>query len=101
MPDTLPEPPPPPPAPPPPSRRGVAWLAWLVILLVVGFEVVGVPLLRRLRPSPERVAAKDRVDLLLSELQVRYIIGAAAMTGAEKGGGALFAQAQSLNTGPI
>src|SRR5579872_5474812 len=97
MPDTLPEPPPPLPAPPPPGR-GFAKLAWVVILLVVAFEVFGVSLLQRIRPRPERVASKDRVDLLLSELQVRYIVGASAMTG---GGGAMFAQAQSLNTGPI
>jgi membrane protease YdiL (CAAX protease family) len=67
----------------------------------VGFEVVGVPLLRRLRPSPERVTAKDRVDQLLSQLQVRYIVGAAALTGGEKRPAPLLAEARSLNTGPI
>jgi membrane protease YdiL (CAAX protease family) len=97
MPDTLSEPPPPPPAAPP--KRGLAWLAWVVIVLLVAFEVFGVRLLQRLRPA--RVTAKERADLLLSEFQVRYIVGAAALMGDDKGGGRWFAQAQSLNTGPI
>jgi membrane protease YdiL (CAAX protease family) len=97
MPETLPDPPPPL-AAAPPRQRGLAWLAWVVILLVVGFEVFGARIIQRLRPSPERAASRDRVDLLLSELQVRYIVGAAALTG---GSEAMFAQAKSLNTGPI
>jgi membrane protease YdiL (CAAX protease family) len=100
MPDPLAQPVPPEPAAAPPRKRGAAWLAWVVILLVVGFEVFGVPLMQRLRPGAgAAIAAKDRVDLLLTELQVRYIIGASQLTG---GGQALYVQAQrSLNTGPI
>jgi membrane protease YdiL (CAAX protease family) len=99
MPDPLPEGVAPQPAAASPRKRGVAWLAWVVILLVVGFEVFGVRLMQRLRPGAgAAIAAKDRVDLLLTELQVRYIIGASQLTG---GGRAFFAQARSLNTGPI
>lgn len=87
--------PPEPVAPPTlPPRRGVAWLAWVVILLIVGFEV----LWPRLRPSQERAAGKDRVAPLPTEMQARYLVGAAELTG---GGKALYAQAQALNTGPI
>jgi membrane protease YdiL (CAAX protease family) len=86
------------PLPPPPRQRGVAWLAWVVILLVVAFEAFGPRLLQRLRPNPQRAASKDRIDLMLTELQVRYIVGAARLTGGGKG---LLAQARSLNTGPV
>jgi membrane protease YdiL (CAAX protease family) len=102
MPDSLAESFSPQPIPPPPDalppKRGVAWLAWLVILLVVGFEVFGLRLVQRLRPSLPRPAEKDRLDLLVNELQVRNIVGAAELTGSRK---AMFAQARSLNTGPI
>ncbi len=99
MPDTLADSPLPEPVAPLPRRRGLAWLAWVVILLVVGFEVFGPRLLQHLRPNPQRATDKDRIDTLLTELQVRYIVGAADLTGG--GGNALFAQANTLDTGPL
>ena len=83
---------------PPPRKRGVAWLAWIVILLIVAFEVFGPRLLQRLRPSPQRAAEKDHIDTLLTELQVRFLVGVAELSGDRH---AVLAQARSLNTGPI
>src|SRR5437868_516511 len=98
MPDPLAEGVAPGPAAAPPRKRGVAWLAWVVILLVVGFEVFGLRLLQHLRPNLRRPAAPERADQPLIMLQVRSVVGLAELTG---GGKALLPQARALNTGPV
>jgi membrane protease YdiL (CAAX protease family) len=82
----------------PPRRRGVAWLAWVVILLVVGFEVLGPRLLLRFRGPPAGPDPRVRADVFVTQLQVRYIVGVARLMGADKG---MSGQAALLNTGPI
>ncbi len=81
-----------------PPKRGVTWLAWLVIIAVVLTEVFLPGLLRRFRPTPARTAAQEHVAGLLADVQVRYLVGAAQLTGAGK---AMFLQSVSLNTGPV
>ena len=87
-----------PPAPPLPPKRGVAWLAWVVILLIVGTEVLLPGFLRRFHPTAERIAAEDRSAGVVADMQVRSLVGVAQLTGGDK---ALFAQAATLNTGPL
>jgi membrane protease YdiL (CAAX protease family) len=102
MPDTVTDSPPPEPIPAPPRKRGLAWLAWIVILLVVVFEVFGASILRhlhlRLRPGAARTAEKEHVDTLQTDLQVRALVGFAELSGDRK---AVLVQAHSLNTGPL
>ena len=43
---------PPAPAPVPPPRRGVAWLAWLVILSAIAVEVILPRLVRKSQRAP-------------------------------------------------
>jgi membrane protease YdiL (CAAX protease family) len=94
MPDTMPELPPPLPVAPP-RKRGVAWLAWIVILLVVGFEVFW----PRLRPRRHKAAGEDRAQQVLDALQARQIIGMGEVLGQRA---TLYAEAKkTLDTGPV
>src|SRR5262249_39121910 len=101
--DNLPPPPPPDDAytPPPeePPRRRSPWprvwvtLAWLIILGVVGWQVVGRHLVAR-----ERGAADDNQLALLSmRMQARYLLGTRDLVGVP----GLYDQARALNTGSV
>jgi membrane protease YdiL (CAAX protease family) len=96
--DAIPSGPPEPAAPPLPTlppRRGVAWLAWLVILLVVGFEL----LWPRLRPGKPKADGPDAARRILADVQVRQIVGWAEVFGQRA---ALYAEAKkTLDTGPV
>ncbi len=95
MPDTQPEVPPPPLPAPPPRKRGVAWLAWVVILLIVGFEV-GWP---HLRPRKPRAAGEERAQQILGSVQVRQLVGMGEVMGQRP---VLYAEAKkTLDTGPV
>jgi membrane protease YdiL (CAAX protease family) len=61
-------------APPgPPAPRGRPLLAWLVIAGVVAFIL--------LRSSPEQEERKEQLDLVMMEMQTRYLVGWASMAG--------------------
>lgn len=55
-----------------PPKRSWAWLAWLVILLLVGLLTLGRGLL-----SKEKPAGEDKLGTALLEVQARYLVGAA------------------------
>jgi membrane protease YdiL (CAAX protease family) len=87
--------PPPPPVVPPERKRGVAWLAWLVILAVVGFEV----LWPRLRPSRAKAEGDAAAQRVLANMQIRQLVGWAEIFGQRQ---AIYEQAKkSLDTGPV
>jgi membrane protease YdiL (CAAX protease family) len=95
MPDTFADAPAPEPTVAPPPKRGVAWLAWLVILLAVGFEV----LWPRLRPGRAKPRGEDASQRILADVQIRQLVGWAELFGQ---GNALYAAAKkSLDTGPV
>jgi len=84
------------PLPDQPRRRprGRAGVAWLLLLMIVAFEVV-LPLLRRLNEAPPPARQS-----LMTSMQVRYLMGASRLLGGS--GEGLYAQAKpSLNTGPL
>jgi membrane protease YdiL (CAAX protease family) len=71
------------------ARRAYPWLAWLVILGVVGFVVW-----RNLVPRPD---AHQAEDLILVEAQARYMIGVTALLHQQEK--ALYKQAAEFNRG--
>jgi membrane protease YdiL (CAAX protease family) len=85
------------PAPEPvalPPRRGVAWLAWIVIALLVGFEVVW----PHVRPS-RKARTDEAAQRVMADMQVRQTIGFAELLGQR---GTFYAQAKkTLDTGPV
>jgi hypothetical protein len=103
MPDPIEVPPPdptaitaaPPPPPPPPPKRGVAWLAWVVIALVVGFEL----LWPHFRPTPKKDAGDEAARRVLADVQAREIVGMAEFVGQRS---TFYAEAKkNLDTGPV
>jgi len=84
-----------PPDPLVPPKRGVAWLAWVVILLIVGFQFFW----PRLRPVRPKAAGEDRVQRVLESVQVRQLVGMAEVLGQRP---ALYVEAKkALDTGPV
>src|SRR5262245_5725406 len=86
---------PPPDEPPHRSPWPRVWvtLAWLVVLGIVGWQVVGRHLVSR-----ERGAADDNQLALLSmRMQARYLLGTDEVVGVP----GLYEQARALNTGPV
>jgi membrane protease YdiL (CAAX protease family) len=70
-------------------------MAWLVILLVVGFEVVW----PRVRPTRPKAAGEGRAQQLLDAVQARQVVGMAELLGQRP---VLYAEAKkSLDTGPV
>ncbi|HKI35412.1 MAG TPA: type II CAAX endopeptidase family protein [Gemmataceae bacterium] len=94
--DTLADSPPPPePAAPPLRKRGVAWLAWVVILLVVGFEL----LWPHVRPARGRAGGQDTARRVLADIQVRQIVGWGELFDNRP---LLYVEAKkSMDTGPV
>ena len=79
-----------------PAPRGRPVLAWGVIVVIVALEVAW-PYVRKARLGP---AADDASGRVMSDMQARYAVGAASLSGQE--GGLLYAQLkQTLNTGPV
>ena len=60
--------------PKPPSHRWLAWGAWIVILAIVGFSVVGRELFVR-SPVAREAANEGSLDLIAFQLQARYLVG--------------------------
>jgi membrane protease YdiL (CAAX protease family) len=85
------------PAPEPaalPPRRGLAWLAWVVIVLLVGFEV----LWPHFRPS-RRGRRDDAARRVMADVQVRQTVGFAELFRQRE---QFYAEAKkSLDTGPV
>jgi membrane protease YdiL (CAAX protease family) len=101
MPDPLPELPPPEPTPPPPPRkRGLTWLAWAVILLIVAFEVLAPQLRKRLRSSRPR-AADETAGHLQADMQVRQVVGMAELLGSGQRSTFYTQAKENLDTGPV
>jgi membrane protease YdiL (CAAX protease family) len=95
IPGTPSEPAPPPPLPPVPPKRGLVWLAWLVIGLIIGFELIW----PRVRPRRERTGEQDTAQRVLADIQVRQTVGWAELFGERS---LVYHQAkQSLDTGPV
>ncbi len=77
-----------------PPRRGVAWLAWIIIALLVGFEIVW----PRVRPT-RRARSEQAARRVLADMQVRQIIGFAELFGQRA---TFYGQARNtLDTGPV
>ncbi len=78
--------------------RGRPLLAWCVILLVVGFEVVW-PYIRRARDGE---TVKEKAGRAFSDLQARYIVGASHLLGQAQGGAAFYPEVKkTFDTGPV
>lgn len=80
---------------PEPRPRGRALLAWSVILLLVAVVVR----LQMVRPGKEGGAEEASVTTPIFQMESRYLVGAANLTGQK--GSQLLAQADALNTGPV
>src|SRR5262245_31968142 len=79
----------------PPPRRGHPVIAWLVIL-TFALAAIG---LSFLRPLQKVAASKDQANLLVLELQARYMVGLTSLMGQKDPN--LLKQIQVLNTGSI
>jgi membrane protease YdiL (CAAX protease family) len=79
-----------------PVRRGRPVLAWIAIVLLVVL-MVGMQMAPAPSAAPE---TGDQAALVLVQLQGRLLVGAAALEGKEQSK-ELFAQAESLNHGPL
>jgi membrane protease YdiL (CAAX protease family) len=78
-----------------PGRRSWAWLAWLVILAVVGFLAFGRTLLK---DKEEREYQEDRLSHLVMKLRARYVVGAADILQQKA---TLFHSAELLRNGDV
>jgi membrane protease YdiL (CAAX protease family) len=76
-----------------PWPRVWATLAWVVILGVVGWQVVGRHLVARERGA----AADSQLELLTMRMQARYLLGTRELVGVP----GLYDQARALNTGSV
>ena len=76
-------------------KKGFAWVAWIVIILLVA-TIFGLQIFRSSRKAE---AGEDRAALVLMRIQAQYMVGAAEMPGQSKE--LLYAQAKPLNTGPV
>ena len=77
--------------PPPPRPRGLAWLAWIVVALVVGF-ILSISAFVDIPADP----AGGRFVL---EMQSKYLVGANQWPGVS--GSMLFDQSEMLDIGPV
>src|SRR5262245_38268754 len=76
-------------------RRGRPLLAWLAVCSLVALVIF----LSSYRPAAKLPKAKNGADLLVFQLQARYMVGAAALLG--RGDPRLAEQARVLDTGPV
>jgi membrane protease YdiL (CAAX protease family) len=94
MPDLTEDIPPSTPLPVAPRKRGRAVLAWIIIVLIVGFEMAW----PHFRPTPTRTGGERTSDIALRQ-QVRFSVGAANLLGQTE---AMYHQLKKdLNTGPV
>ena len=64
-----------------PVRRGHPIIAWLVVIGVTGFSVV----VTQLQHSNPDANESEKIQLALLEMQARYFVGAAELSGPSKG----------------
>jgi membrane protease YdiL (CAAX protease family) len=81
-----------------PFRRGLAILAWPVILALVAFLAI-FPHLRETAPSDK--ALVDRISGVLMQLQTRYALGASKLLGQPKLKEDLYHQLEGMSGGSV
>lgn len=81
-----------------PVRKGLAVLAWPVILATVVF-IVAAPYLWRALPQDHGMV--DRISNIMLQMQTRYALGAAKFLGKGKTGDQLYGQLSALNNGSV
>jgi len=79
----------------PPPRRGLAWLAWIVILGAVVFEIAG----QYIAPQEVEPAGKERAAEMIVEEQGRNLVGLPQLNPMWKTDPR--SQRDSLDTGPL
>ena len=84
------------PGEPPPTRRGQSLVAWIVIVIVC----VAILTVQPVGPEPTAAGGGETIELVLMELQSKYLIGASRLPTMQPG--LLYSQAHTvLNVGTV